>query len=288
MKRILLFAAVMVIVLPLASRADQYKTIDDLAKAYSAERCKVCHVKTHEEWTSSFHAQSIVHSLGGMRNFFVVGLGQEWKQPVSKAHVMRCMACHAPMLKDATEDLAKKVAQLVVTAVDDKDEKNKTAAKAELAKLNVNCIICHNTMVSIEKNLTGMPKPNVMYSPNGRMTPDHKTERSATMNTPLFCGQCHTLFTPPDGDTFACNTLYGSYQDAYRAQGGSETCQDCHMRAKGRGHRFPGAYETEMVKDGIGLDFQAESIKLHPGKWIPTAVVNIGLVNKAGHRIPDG
>jgi hypothetical protein len=60
------------------------------------------------------------------------------------------------------------------------------------------------------------------------------------------------------------------------------------MKSKGRGHRFPGAYETDIVKDGIGLDFQAAAIRLHPGKWVPTAVVNIGLINNAGHRIPDG
>jgi hypothetical protein len=277
----------LVIALPLSAPAE-YKTIDDLAKAYNEASCKECHAKVHADWKSSYHSQSIVHSLGGIRNFLVVGLGQEWKQPVSKSHLMRCMGCHAPMLKDATEDLAKQVAGLIVTAVDDKDEGKKAAAKAELSKLNVNCVICHNTMVSIEKNLTGGPKPGVYYSPAGKPSPSHKTEKSPVLSSALFCGQCHGIYTPPDGDTIGCNTLYGSYQDAYRATGGSETCQDCHMKAKDRGHKFPGAYETDIVKDGIGLDFQAAAIRLHPGKWIPTAIVNVGLINKAGHRIPDG
>ena len=60
------------------------------------------------------------------------------------------------------------------------------------------------------------------------------------------------------------------------------------MKAKNRDHKFPGAYETEIVRDGIGIDVQASGIRLHPGKWIPTAVVNVGLINRAGHRIPDG
>lgn len=279
--------ALLVIALPITGRAE-YRSIDALAKAYSGESCKGCHAKVHGEWASSYHAQSIVHSLGGIKNFITVGLAQEWKQPVSKAHLMRCMSCHAPMLKDASEGLAREVAGLIVTAADDKDEGKKAAAKAELAKLNVNCVVCHNTMVSVEKNLSGAPKEGVYYSPAGKASPAHKTEKSPAMATALFCGQCHGIHTPPDGDTIVCNTLYGSYQDAYRANGGSETCQDCHMKARDRGHKFPGAYETEIVKDGIGLDVQTAAIKLHPGKWIPTAVVNIGLINKAGHRIPDG
>jgi hypothetical protein len=287
MSRFVLFFATLLIVLPAGAQAE-YKTIDDLAKAYSDASCAGCHAKVHAEWASSYHAQSIVHSLGGIRNFITTGLGQEWKQPVSKAHLMRCMSCHAPMLKDATEDLAKKVAGLIVTAVDDKSDDKKAAAKAELAKLNVNCVICHNTMVSVEKNLSGGPQPGVYYSPAGKKSPAHKTEQSPALATAAFCGQCHGIHTPPDGDTINCNTLYGSYQDAYRGNGGSETCQDCHMKAKDRGHRFPGAYEAGIVRDGIGLDFQAAGIRLHPGKWIPTAVVNIGLINKAGHRIPDG
>jgi hypothetical protein len=60
------------------------------------------------------------------------------------------------------------------------------------------------------------------------------------------------------------------------------------MRKAGRGHTFPGAYQLEIVKEGIGLDAQVTGIRLHPGKWIPTAVVNVGLINRAGHRIPDG
>lgn len=277
----------LVLWLPFSVQAE-YKTIDELAKAYSADSCKGCHAKVHDEWASSFHSQSIVHSLGGIKNFITVGLAQEWKQPVSKAHLMRCMACHAPMLKDASEDLVKEVAGLIVTGVDDKDDKKKAAAKAELAKLSVNCVVCHNTMVSVEKNLVGAPRPGVYYSPSGKASPAHKTEKSPAMSTALFCGQCHGIHSPPDGDAIVCNTLYGSYQDGYRANGGSETCQDCHMRAKSRGHTFPGAYETDIVKEGIGLDFQAAAIRLHPGKWVPTAVVNIGLINRAGHRIPDG
>lgn len=275
------------IALPLAASAD-YKTIDELAKAYSDETCKTCHAKAYDEWRTSFHSQSVVHSMGGIRNFIKVGLEKEWNKPVTKEHMMRCMSCHAPALKEASESLAKEVAGLIVTAVDEKDDAKKAAAKKELAKLNVNCITCHNTKVVLEKNLKGEPKKGVYYGPTGKKSPAHGTEKAASLSSSAYCGQCHGNHTPNDKDTIVCNTLYGSYENGYKANGGTETCQDCHMRKNNRGHSFPGAYQAEMVKEGILLDAQVTGIKLHPGKWIPTAIVNVGLINKAGHRIPDG
>lgn len=287
MKAVQLLVASLIVALPFAVQAE-YKTIDDLAKAYSVDKCKTCHAKVHDEWKSSYHSQSIVHSLGGIRNFIVVGLGQEWKKPVNRDNLMRCMDCHAPMLREASEPLAKQVADLIVAAVDEKDEGKKAAAKKELAKLNVNCIICHNSKISIAKNLVGAPKPGVYYGPSGKASPAHGTEKTPVISTALFCGQCHGIYTPPDGDVIVCNTLYGSYEDGFRGSGGTETCQDCHMKAGNKGHKFPGAYDVEMVKEGIAVDVQAAGVKLTPGKWAPTAVVNVGLINNAGHRIPDG
>lgn len=286
MKRVRLLLVLIVLAVPLTAVAE-YKTIDDLAKAYSVDSCKACHAKVHDDWRSSYHSQSIVHSLGGMRNYIVVGLGQEWKKPVSKEQLMRCMDCHAPMLREASEPLIKQVADLIVAAVDEKDEAKKAAAKKELGKLNVNCITCHSTKISIEKNLRGAPQPGVYYGPTGRPSPAHKTEKTPVIATAIFCGQCHGIHTAPDGDDLVCNTLYGSYMDGFRGNGGTETCQGCHM-AGAKGHKFPGAYDVEMVREGIGIDVQAMGFKITPGKWVPTAAVNVGLINNAGHRIPDG
>lgn len=287
MKSLRFLLILIFVAMPLAASAE-YKSINELAKAYSDETCKQCHSKIYDEWKSSYHSQSILHSIGGLRNFIVNGLGKEWNKPVNREHMMRCMGCHAPLLKDASEPLIKQISDLIVAAVDEKDEAKKEAAKKELAKLNVNCITCHNTKAVVEKNLRGAPQKDVYYSPNGKKTPAHKTEKFPAMEGSLFCGQCHGAYTPPDGDVVICNTLYESYQNAYKANGGTETCQDCHMRKNNRGHTFPGAYQQDMVQEGIGLDAQIVGTKLHPGKWVPTAIVNIGLINRAGHRIPDG
>lgn len=273
--------------LPLAADAE-YSSLDDLVKAYGDASCMSCHEKAHKEWKSSFHGQSVVHSLGGLRNYLVLGVKEAWKQEPNREQLMRCMDCHAPQLGEASETLAAEVASLIIAAVDDKDEAKRAAAVKKLAGLNVSCIVCHNTKVSIEKNLKGGPQPGVYYGPTGKPASAHATARSETITSAVYCGQCHGIHTPPDGDFIQCNTLYGSYQDAYRGNGGMETCQDCHMRAKGRGHSFPGAYDTDIVKDGIGIDVQAVGFRLTPGTWTPAVVVNVGLTNRAGHRIPDG
>ena len=123
-----------IVFLPLIAYAE-YKSINDLAKAYSDETCKQCHSKIYDEWKSSYHSQSIVHSLPGLRAFIVNGLGKEWKKPVNREHLMRCMNCHAPQLKDASESLIKQISDLIVSAVDEKDEAKKEAAKRSLLSL---------------------------------------------------------------------------------------------------------------------------------------------------------
>jgi Cytochrome c554 and c-prime len=265
----------------------EYKTLDDLAKAYSDESCKACHASIYEEWQSSRHAHSVVNSVG-ITSQFIHDLLKDWKKPLNKENLMRCMDCHAPQLKDASESLAKEVAELIVAAAEGKDDAKKREAEKLLSKLNVNCIICHNMKVAIEKNLKGEPKPGVYYGISGRPSPAHGTEKSTAIQSSLFCGQCHMFYSPPDREIIFCSSLYESYQDAYRGRGGTETCQDCHMKTKNRGHRIPGGHQVEMVKEGIGIDVEAVGVKLLPGKWIPTAVVNVSLMNQAGHRIPDG
>lgn len=277
----LVLAACVLLVPVLAS--GKFNTIDELEKAYGDKACRTCHEKTHDEWRKSLHSQSVVHTLGGLRNFIVFGLKRDWKKPVNRENLMRCMHCHAPLLEFASDALAGEIGELVISAFDGNE-----GAKKELARLNVNCIVCHNTVAAVEVNLKGAPKPGVYYGPSGNPSPAHGTEKSTAITSSAFCSRCHWLYTPPDGDTLYCNTLYGSYQDAYKAAGGAAACQDCHMRSKGRGHTFPGAYEPEMVKAGIGIDLQATGVRVQPGKEIPAAVITIGLTNNAGHRIPDG
>ncbi|KAF0216933.1 MAG: hypothetical protein FD174_3488 [Geobacteraceae bacterium] len=263
----------------------EYRTIDELAKAYSDEACKSCHARVHEEWSSSYHARSVVNSLGILREFIEVGLKKDWKKPVNREELMRCMGCHAPQLKDASESLIGEVARLAVAAA---GEKEGGEARKSLERLSVNCVVCHNTMAGVERNLKGAPVPGVYYGPAGKATPAHGTRKSAALTSSLFCGQCHGIYTPPDREIVFCTSLYESYQDAYRANGGLKSCQECHMRAKGRGHRTPGSHQAEIVREGIGLEVDAAGVRLTPGQWTPAVLVSATLSNRAGHRTPDG
>jgi Zn-finger protein len=274
------------LVLPAAARAE-FTSLDELVRASDAETCKACHPSVYEEWASSYHALSGVNSLGVLREF-IEAVERDWHREFGKEDLMRCMDCHAPQLKDASESLVREVARLVVVAIDGQDEASQEAARKSLARLNVNCVGCHNLKAAVEKNLHGAPQPGVFYGPTGKSSPAHGTARSSALTSSPFCGQCHSLYTAADREIAFCTSLYESYQDHYRANGGLESCQDCHMRSKERGHRMPGRHDLDAVRDGISLEASAVGIRLHPGRWVPAAVVSVSLGNRAGHRIPDG
>jgi len=103
-----------------------------------------------------------------------------------------------------------------------------------------------------------------------------------------MCSQCHALWYAKDGEFLYCTTIFESHQNAYRGAGGTQSCQDCHM--KGKSHAFPGAHNQELVKQGLTLGLEAVSFKeiAGPGKLAPRALVTVDVGNQAGHRIPDG
>jgi len=281
-----LFPVLLILALPAAVRAE-YQSLDELVRAYDDRPCQACHAGIHRDWNSTYHARAMVSSLGVLRDFIENGVKKEWKREFGKKELMRCMDCHAPQLRDASETLAREVGRLALTATDNRDPAAKEAALKSLGRLGVNCIVCHNTMAVVERNRLGEPLPGVFYGPSGRPSPAHGSARSAAIGSSAFCGQCHGLYTPADRETVFCTSLYESYQDRYRADGGLKSCQDCHMR-EGRGHRITGRHDVDKVREAIGFEADAVGIRQYPGRWIPTAVLTVRLDNRAGHRIPDG
>lgn len=267
----------------------EYTTIDEVAKDYNDEACKGCHATIHKEWKESFHSQSMLHSLPGMRGFIMTGIRKEWGREVTKADMMKCFHCHAPQLYDASDTLVKKVAELIVAAVDEQDAGKKEAARKELVKLSVGCMVCHNKVVNRPSaGWLGRPEKDAMYGPN-KVSAPHKTAQSNIIRSAIFCGQCHGVYNPPDSDVIMCNTLYDSYLNAYSSHGGLKTCQDCHMREKKRGHSFPGSYVADMIKEGLELEAEAKGYKHLVGtKWAPRVMVTASVYNHSGHRTPDG
>ena len=57
------------------------------------------------------------------------------------------------------------------------------------------------------------------------------SRRARLLKNSLMCGQCHGLGPVLESETpVQCATLYGSYLHAYIPSGGTQTCQQCHMK----------------------------------------------------------
>lgn len=276
-----------------AFSAEKAKTIDELAKMYDVSSCKQCHAKIYEEWEKSMHSQSLFgtkRTLGGFKGMIETGLmkaftksGVKEIKDIKMEHFAECFKCHLPhALKDGSDELAMQLAKAFVEA-----------DAATLKKVGINCLVCHNTKAIVHKWQDGEPEKGVIYGSKEGVHPGgSKTmKKSPIMKEAVMCGQCHGTgpnleFPQPS----QCATAYGSYLHAYIPAGGSETCQDCHMKKSNKGHLMPAFRDPDMRKMGVNVEVSATGYKflLKAGDSIPTAVVTVRITNNAGHRTPDG
>lgn len=300
MKLFKLTLVLLFIALPLiASGAEKAKTVDELAKMYDSSSCKTCHQKEYSEWEKSIHSRSLIgtgRTIGGFKGMITGGLmgaftkaGVKDIKDVKVEHLQWCFKCHLPQIKDATDDVAKQLAKAFVDA-----------DRTTLAKVNINCIVCHNTKAIVHKWQDGEPEKDVVY---GSIEGAHcdkdgtcakvytKMKKSPIMRESVMCGQCHGTgpnleFPQPS----QCATLYGSYLHSYIPAGGTATCQDCHMKGDKKGHEMPAYRDPDAAKHAVNVDVEAKGYKflLKAGDSIPMAVVTVKLTNNAGHRLPDG
>jgi Zn-finger protein len=290
MKTNLLIAVLALLLLaPTGVMAKEANTIDELVAMFDDSKCMGCHPDITKDWKESYHSKSVTSSLYGMRNFYAIGVPMEWERKLTKVEVLKCLDCHVPEVNYASEKLAVEIAEMIIQAKDAKNDKEKEKLTKELSKLRVGCISCHNLKATtIAIGLLGEPVEGAVYGVHGKESPAHLTIQSNAMKAALFCAQCHGQYIAPDGEQIMCNTLSGSYYNAYISEGGSETCQDCHMHKKDRGHKLPGGHDLDIVKEGIGLRSDIVGVRYTVGTWIPRAIINVALKNKSGHRTPDG
>jgi hypothetical protein len=163
--------------------------------------------------------------------------------------------------------------------------------KETIRKLNISCMVCHNEKAVVH----GRPEKNVIYG-NKDINDHPKTpvKKSPLLKNSLMCGQCHGLGPNLEFETpVQCATLYGSYLHAYIPSGGTETCQQCHM--KNGDHYMPPNFNnraelSERLKDALPMQVRTLAYSFQPkeGDVRPMVVVNTKITSKAGHRIPDG
>jgi Zn-finger protein len=281
---------------PAFSVEKKAKTIDELAKMYDVSSCKQCHAKIHEEWEKSAHAVAMVgtgRTIGGTKGYITAlkvykNSGVKDVKDITVEHLMPCMDCHLPQLKDATDDVAREIVKAYLAD---------PADKKTLNKLGINCLVCHNTRAIARKWQDGDPEPGVIYGTKEGAHPDKiytKMKKSPIIKEAVMCGFCHGLGPVlTDPAPTQCATAYGSYLHAYIPAGGNQTCQDCHMEQGS--HRWPGFItqgETVMNQPNRAFDVDVIATPYQflerPGNLIPRTNLTVKITNKAGHRIPDG
>ncbi len=289
----------------IAARKGKATTIAELAAMYDSTACTECHKEIHDDWAKSIHSRSIFsngRTAATFRTAVINGL-MEWpysgvKGPkdVKVEHLMGCAKCHLPQLADATDDVAREIVGSIFAwqeALKNKDAAVAGKEEKKLKSLNINCLICHNRNAVVHKWTDGYPKAGEVYgSKEGAhdSTEYPVLKRSLVMAESIQCGQCHGLGPNLEFDNpTQCCTSYGSYLWAYRAEGGRETCQECHMKKSGLGHNMQAYRDPGMAKAAV--DFRAEAYPLvwRDGALVtPKAVVKVEMTNRAGHSIPDG
>ena len=265
-----------------AKTQKQVDSLDELIKMFDSSSCKECHEKIYEQWEKSHHARSL---MGLNDQIFLSGYlkhGPLAVQPGQKATKKNfpCFKCHFPQIRHASDSVAAEIADAIMRG-----------DKAKIRKLNIGCLVCHNEKAVVH----GLPEAGVLYG--NKEVADHSgrpVKKSPLLKNSLICGQCHGLGPNLEFETpIQCATLYGSYLHAYIPSGGTQTCQECHM--KDGDHYMPPNFNnreelSERMRQALPMEVRTLAYSFQPkeGDIRPMVVVNTKITNKAGHRIPDG
>lgn len=297
MQRIrVILAVLMATALAGVASAKEAQTLKELIQQYDSSRCKECHPEIYSQWEQSLHAKPMLGPIGRTLATFqgyVNSRDTELKKsrevaPTTKEFLKPCIECHLPQMMDASDKVADEIAKAIVDGNED-----------VLNKLQITCIVCHNRNAIIRKFRDGNPQPGVIYGPKHAGPHGDKTftaaAKSELMRDSVFCAQCHQ---GPNVQHYAepmwCTSTFDSHQQFYVPMGGTESCQECHMKKEG-GHRFPPNYQdpvqtSKQLKEWIDLNLTAIAYKMKPNAkdLIPVVVINTEIVSRIGHRFPDG
>ncbi len=292
----LIFLAFFVMLPISAMGADKANTIEELAAMYDSSSCKECHPEIYAQWEQSHHARSLMGVGDGL---FMTPLAMKGRTAFSpdspdKATLdtFPCFKCHLPQaITSASNAFAIDYAKALLAQ-----------DKKRIGKLNINCISCHNTKAIIHRLQEGKPEKGVLYG--RKVVAEHEdstyktVKKSSIFDHAIMCGQCHGLGPNLEFENpVQCATLYGSYEHNYISNGGTKSCQECHMaKIDGKADHLiaPNWNDHEGTKKllakNIWFDVQTLGYEwLRKSKDLrPMIVVNTKISHAAGHRIPDG
>ena len=291
-----LLLVVVFVLIPVSVLAQKAKTIEELAAMYDSSRCKECHTEIYEQWEKSHHARSLMGVQGGL---MMTPLAMKGRTPFSPDNpnqatldTFPCFKCHLPQALVSADDAFAKDYAKALLAQD----------KARVGKLSITCIVCHNTKAIIHRLQEGQPKKDVLYGSKDIAEHEDKVftsiKKGSIIDHSIMCGQCHGLGPNLEFENpVQCATLYGSYEHSYLAQGGTQSCQDCHMTEVDgvADHLIAPNFDDlegtkQILQKAIWFDVQTVGYEwLRKAKDLrPMIVVNTKISHAAGHRIPDG
>ncbi len=290
--------------MPEAPPKEKAKTMAELAARYDSSSCKDCHEEIYNQWEKSLHARSILGTPRtaptiitaidkGIKNFECSGVTDD--KDLEVRHLMMCAKCHLPQLDEATDDVAREIVATIRAWMKEEDDAKSEALRKKIESVNIGCMVCHNKKAIIHKWSDGYPQPDTVYGAQAGAhdSPEFpKMAKAPAISETIFCGQCHGLGPNFELDQPSqCATLYGSYLYAYIPEGGSETCQECHMHKSGLGHDME-AYRSEVMrKMSLDVDVESQALFWRKNKAegvIPQGIVHVNILNKTGHVVPDG
>jgi len=257
------------------------ETLKQLIDMYDPAGCQECHEEIYAQWQNSHHARSITGIF--MERYLKKGPLSVKRPGEATQNNFPCFKCHLPQLEKATDAVAAELAAVILNN-----------DQATMQKLNISCMVCHQDKGVVH----GLPERDVMYGPKAEKEypeEEHmRVKKSPFMKQAAMCGQCHGLgpvfeFEHP----IQCATLYGSYLHAYIPSGGSQTCQDCHM--KKADHTCPPNFNDRMdiskrLRQALTMEVNTLAYRFQPieNRFVPMIVLKTKITSNAGHRIPDG
>ncbi len=207
--------------------------------APSAEACATCHATQAREWGQSFHRQSLTSKV--FRDGFA-----------SEPH-LRCIVCHAPL-----ERQAKAAWRLKAILGSGAPLLPQNSAIHE----GITCAACH-------------VRDGEVLAPSATARAyAHPLRHEPALRTSAFCGTCHEFqgHALVDGVTRLNALPTQTTISEWRAWGGEQTCQACHM--PNGSHRVRGGHDVDFVRSALKLEWREGSATV--------------TAHDVGHRVPTG
>lgn len=225
----------------------------DLGETPSAAACGACHEAEHAAWTASRHRAAWTNDL------MLAGYAAE--------RLDFCVHCHAPS-PEAAAEIAENLA--FYRSLDPRTGVRPGSVPRQPephAAEGITCATCHLRAGEV---LTAAET----FAP-------HPTRATPALRDGAFCLPCHDFGMPNtvDGQTLITSTAMqatGAEWRAWRAAGGAQTCQDCHM--PGGDHRVRGASDRAFLRASV------EVVAERTAEGVRFRLRSVGV----GHSMPTG